>query len=72
MLVFGMLTSLLMDALLAATAGPSAWRIMVGLPAVPGLVLAASLLFLPEVRLRACLVALLLSTLLAAGVGAID
>ncbi|GBF87486.1 inositol transporter [Raphidocelis subcapitata] len=48
MLVFGMLTSLLMDALLAATAGPSAWRIMVGLPAVPGLVLAASLLFLPE------------------------
>lgn len=48
MLTLGMLSSLLVDALLAATLGPWAWRLMVGLPCVPGLVLAASLLVLPE------------------------
>lgn len=48
MLTLGMLSAVLVDALLSATAGPSGWRWMVGLPALPGAAMAASLVLLPE------------------------
>lgn len=48
MLCIGMLYAPLMDWALAAAAGPHAWRWMVGLPALPGAAMAASLWILPE------------------------
>ena len=49
MLTLGLLTSVLVDAALSSAFGAAAaWRWMVGLPAIPGVVMAASLVMLPE------------------------
>jgi MFS family permease len=49
MLTLGLLSSVLVDAALSSAFGAAhAWRWMVGLPAIPGVVMAASLVMLPE------------------------
>lgn len=48
MLTIGMLVSVLVDASLEAAGAANAWRWMVGLPAVPGALMAAAVLLLPE------------------------
>ncbi len=47
MLCLGMLMAMCVDWVLSGT-GPSSWRWMVGIPAMPGAVMALALLILPE------------------------